>query len=221
MSVATAPPLFSEPGAGAPQRPSRTLAYVAIGSFAVQTLSLGVYAWFAKARAAAWTDAVAGRATLAEARHSHHQLVLASRGTWATLLIGAVCVSLWSGRVVANARARGMPVSPRRAQWMWFIPMFGIPLSIGELQKAVSGTHYSTHRLRRWLVAIYIMTVMYVFSYLSSLVVPTTTRDALASLDRQTLFASLIFLGYSIATAIAANAILHADKALTLRPRTT
>ena len=101
---------------------------------------------------------------------------------------------------------------------MWFIPLLGIPLSIRKLQKAVSGTDYSTHRLRRWLVAIYVMTVLSAFFYLSALVVPTTTTDALASLDRQALFAMLIFLGYAITTAIAANAILHADKALTLRP---
>ena len=218
MSVATSPPLFSEPGAGAPQRPSTVLAFVAIGSFAVQTLSLGVYAWFSRARAAAWNDAVAGRATLADARHAHHVLVLAARSTWVTLLLGAVCISLWAGRVVSNARSRGMRVSPRRARWMWFIPLFGIPLSIKELQKAVSGTDYSTHRLRRWLVAIYVMTVLSVFFFLSALVVPTTTTDALASLDRQALFATFMFLGYAIATAIAANAILHADKALTLRP---
>ena len=101
---------------------------------------------------------------------------------------------------------------------MWFIPLFGLPLSIRELQKAVSGTNYSAHRLRRWLVSIYVMTVLVTFFYLSSLVVPTTAPEALASLDRQALFATLIFLGYAIATAIAANAILHADKALTLRP---
>jgi hypothetical protein len=104
---------------------------------------------------------------------------------------------------------------------MWFIPLFGIAPSIRELQKALSGTDYSTHRLRRWLVTIYIMTVLVFFFYLSSLAVPTTTHDALASLDRQALFATLIFLGYAIATAIAANAILHADTALTLRPGTT
>ena len=61
------------------------------------------------------------------------------------------------------------------------------------------------------------MTVLTVFFCLAGLVVPTTTADALASLDRQSLFATFIFLGYAIATAIAANAILHADKALTLR----
>jgi hypothetical protein len=101
---------------------------------------------------------------------------------------------------------------------MWFIPLFGMPPAIRELQKAVSGTDYSSHRLRHWLVAIYIMTVLSFFFYLSAMVVPTTTADALASLDRQALFAMFIFLGYAIATAIAANAILHADKALTLRP---
>ena len=110
-------------------------------------------------------------------------------------------------------------MSPRTARWTWFIPLFGIPLGIKELQKAISGTDYSPHRLRRWLVAIYVMTVVSVFFLLSSLVVPTTTSDALASLDRQSLFATLTFLGYAIATAIAANAILHTDKALTLRPR--
>ena len=219
MSVATTPPLFSELGAGAPQRPSRVLAFVAIGSFAVQTLSLGVDAWFAAARAAAWKDAVAGRATLDDARHANHLLLLAGRSTWVTLLLGAVCISVWAGRVVSNARARGMQVSPERARWMWFVPLFGISLSIRELQKAVSGTGYLTHRLRRWLVAIYIMTVVYLFAYLSTMVRPTTTPEALASLSRQYLFAALLFLGYAIATAIAANAILHADKALTLRPR--
>ena len=50
-----------------------------------------------------------------------------------------------------HARARGMRVSPRRARWLWLIPLFGIPLSIRELQKAISGTDYSSHRLRRWL----------------------------------------------------------------------
>ena len=148
MSVATSPPLFSEPGAGAPQRPSRLHAHVAIGSFAVQTLSLGVYAWLSRARAAAWNDAVAGRVTIADSRHAHHVVVVAARSTWVTLLLGAVCVSLWSGRVVSSARARGMRVSPGRARWMWFIPLLGIPLSIRELQRAVSGTDYSTHRLR-------------------------------------------------------------------------
>lgn len=194
-------------------------AHVAIGSFVVQTLSLGVYAWFSRARAAAWSDAVAGRKTLAEARHAQHVLVLAARSTWVTLLLGAVCISVWAARVVTNARARGIPVSPKRARWMWFVPLIGIAPAIKELQKAVSGTDYSTHRLRRWLVSIYVMTVLYVFFYLSALVAPTTTADALASLDRQALFATLIFLGYSIATALAANAILHTDKALTLRPR--
>ena len=101
---------------------------------------------------------------------------------------------------------------------MWFVPLFGIAPSIGELQKAVSGTDYSAHRLRRWLVTIYIMTVVQIFFFLSALVVPTTTPEALASLERQSLFSALIFLGYAITTAIAANAILHADKALTLRP---
>ena len=76
------------------------LAFVAIGSFAVQTLSLGVYAWLSRARAAAWHDAIAGRATLADARHAHHELVLASRSTGVTVLLGAVCISLWSERVV-------------------------------------------------------------------------------------------------------------------------
>jgi hypothetical protein len=211
------PPVFSEPGAGAPQCTTRLHAYVAITSFATYTLSLGGFAWFARARTTAWTDAAKRRATVEAARDADHLYVLAARCTWLTIILGAVTISVWAGRVVANARSRGMRVSPGKARWMWFIPLFGIALSIRELRKAVSGTDYSTHRLDRWLVALYAATLLAIFFFLATGTVRTTTPEALAALERESLFAALMFIVYAITTVVAASAILHTDKALTLR----
>ncbi len=194
-------------------------AYAAVAAFAVYTLSTGCFAWFARARTTAWADAVGRRATVDAARDADHLYVLAARSTWVTIVLGAVAVSVWAGRVVANARSRGMPVSPRKARWMWFIPLFGIVPSIRELRKSVSGTDYSTHRLSRWLVTLYVVTFMHVFFFLATGTANTTTPEALAALERESLFATLMFVAYAIATAFAASAILHADKALTLRRR--
>ena len=102
---------------------------------------------------------------------------------------------------------------------MWFIPLFGIAPSIRELRKSVSGTDYSTHRLSRWLVTLYAVTLMHVFFLLATGTVHTTTPEALAALERESLFATLMFVAYAIATVVAASAILHADTALTLRRR--
>ena len=208
---------FSEPGAGAPQCATRLYAYLAIAAFAVYTASTAAYAWFSRARTTAWRDAVARRATVAAAHDADHLYVLAARSTWPTILVGAIAVSVWAGRVVTNARSRGMPVSPRRARWMWFIPVFGIARSIRELRKAVSGTDYSPHRLRQWLMSLYVVTLMYVFFLLVRSTASTTVPEVLATLDREWLFATLLFFAHVITTVVAARAILHTDTALTLR----
>jgi hypothetical protein len=219
ISMPAAPVLYQEPGEGAPQRRTRLYAWLAIGAFTVYTLSVGIYAWHARSRADAWQAAVDGRGRLDDARHAQHVFMLSARFTWLTILAGAAAVSVWSGRVVSNARSRGMRVNPRRARWMWFIPLIGIAKSINERQKAVSGTDYSTHRLRRWLVALYIGTFFHIFFMISGGAGVTTTDEALSALDRQSLFASLLFLANAITTALAADAILNTDRALTLRQR--
>ena len=210
---------FSEPGAGAPQCATRLYAYLAIATFAVYTASTAAYAWFSRARATAWRDAVARRATVAAAHDADHLYVLAARSTWPTIFVGAIAISVWAGRVVANAQSRGMPVSPRRARWMWFIPLFGIAPSIRELRKAVSGTDYSPHRLRQWLVSLYAVTMLYAFFMLVRITASTNVAEVLATLDREWLFATLLFFAHVITTVLAARAILHTDTALTLRPR--
>jgi hypothetical protein len=210
---------FVEPGEGAPQCRTRAHAYITIAAFAVYTLSTAAFAWFARARTAAWTDAVGRQATVAAAHDADHLYVVAARSTWLTIVVGAVTVSVWAGRVVSNARSRGIGVNPRRARWMWFIPLFGIAPSIRELRKAVSGTDYSPHRLGRWLVCLYAVTVLHIFFFMATGTAHTTTPEALAALERESLFATLMFVAYAITTAVAANAILHADRALTVRRR--
>ena len=101
---------------------------------------------------------------------------------------------------------------------MWFLPLFGIAKSIRELRNAVSGTDYSTHRLSRWLVALYGVTLLHIFFYISTRIARTNVQEMLAALEREWLLAAFIFVAYVITTALAANAILHTDKALTLRP---
>lgn len=210
---------FSEPGESAPQISTRVHAHATIVAFALFTLSRGAFAWFARARTNAWTDAVHFRATVAAARHADHLYILAGRSTWLALGLGAVAVSVWSGRVVANARARGMRVSPAKARWMWYIPVFGIVPSIRELRKAVSGTDYSTHHLDRWLMTGYVLTAMQVFFILAIGTIHTSTPEALAALGREALFALLLFFAYVFFTVVSALAILHTDTALTLRRR--
>ena len=99
---------------------------------------------------------------------------------------------------------------------MWFIPLFGIGPSIRELRTAVSGTDYSPHRLTRWLVALYIVTILQFFFFIAIRTPRTTNAEALAVLRRESLFTSLTCVAYVITTMLAANAILHTDKALTL-----
>ena len=217
MSMTTLPPAFSEPGEGAPQCATRLYAHLTIAAFVLYTFSAGAFAWFARARTAAWTDAVNRRATVHAAKDADHLYLLAGRSTWVTILIGAVAVSVWAGRVVTNAQSRGMPVNPRRARWIWFIPLFGIAKSIRDLRNAVSGTDYSTHRLYRWLTALYAVTLLHLFFYVSTRIARTNVHEALASLEREWLLAAFIFVAYVITTALAANAVLHTDKALTLR----
>ena len=118
---------FDELGAGSPQRATRFHAYLAIAAFGVYTLSTAAFAWFARSRTIAWTEAVHRRATVAAAHDADQTYVLAARSTWVTMIVGAVAVSVWAGRVVANARTRGMLVSPRRAGWCWLIRCSGAP----------------------------------------------------------------------------------------------
>jgi hypothetical protein len=220
MSMSAAPPLiYQEPGEGAPQRPTRFHAWVAIAAFAIYTFSIGVVAWIGRLHAEAWRAAVEGRKGIDEARHVQHLVQLSVRSTWVTILVGAVTVSVWAGRVATNARSRGMRVSPARARWMWFIPLFGIGKSIKELENAVSGTDYSNHRLKRWLVSVQIVTAIYIFFQLSARAGVTNTSEALSALDRQWMLVLVLFLANVIATALAANAILNTDRALTLRQR--
>jgi hypothetical protein len=207
-----------EPGEGARQRPTRVLAWTAIGAFALYTFSIGVVTWCARLHADAWRAVVEGRGTIDEARHVQAMVERSVRSTWLTLSLGAITVSAWAGRVATNARSRGMRVNPARARWMWFIPFFGIGKSIRELENAVSGTDYSNHRLRRWLVSVQIFTLLYFFFLLSAGAGVTNTSEALSALDRQSILVGLLFLGNVVTTGLAANAILNTDRALTLRP---
>ena len=67
----------------------------------------------------------------------------------------------------------------------------GIAPSIRELRKAVSGTDYSPHRLRQWLMSLYAVTLLYIFFLLVRSTTSTTVPEALARLDREWLFATL------------------------------
>jgi hypothetical protein len=62
---------------------------------------------------------------------------------------------------------------------------------------------------------------MYVYFFLVTGTVHTTTSEALAALDREALFARLLFIAYVFEIVVAVLAILPIDKALTLRRQVT
>lgn len=160
-------------------------------------------------------DALTGQVTEKDHDSAKSFLGLAVILQYLLMLASAILTALWSKRIVANAKTRGVSgVSTGLAAGGWFIPIGWLFVGFSQLRKAVKGVGGVSKSLALWQGAFIVQTIAGFLNF-NNETVYLGTQKAVDQISRQATVSLITVVILVAATIFAAKSAKEIDAAVT------